>query len=1175
MSKSWPVPFGFALILLSLSGFAGAQTSQTYAYRNNAFVWDEPSGSATTLAWDNTSGCDRANDDTKATVNFPGGFAFTFAGTSYTQVRVLTNGTLQFSAVADGFHTDYTPQALPVPASTNNIGGCPNQAPLNLLLPYWVDITTTPYGSVTNAYVRHEVLGTAPNRRFVLTWDNVALYGGAATRYTFQAVLFEGVSPICNAVAPGDSTCNNGEFEYRYTTGSSTGTGAAVGVQLSASDYTQYAYNQAFIDTTNGTNLRWYPAPPLSQQPLAAEYRFDESSWGGTQGEVRDTSGNGLDGVRVGTANTSNTQFRICRAATIPNNTNNTTISAAALGDPTAGTGYAPAATGAVTFWYRPNANGADAMLLDASATANRPFFIMRRSTNGIRLTLSDSAGATVTADTAAVTAANTWIHVAVSWNVNAGTNATILQIFINGSLSVVQRGTTNGTLATLARPAFVGDNRTSGVTPSGGSGNSANGYIDEVRIYSREISVVQARGDFQATRASCAVLSHFDISINGTTGSSATNVSVRTCDLATIVITARDSSNNAVVIANTATLSVSTSHGTWTAGAGVSSFTDTGNGGATFTFNNSSTATFQFSNTFVETSSLNIISGVIVERTAADPSMVTTSAGCAASFNGCEPTAPQCVPAAAPVPGYANLYSKLAGTSFGLEGVVLKSDGTLQTGFSGNVAVDLMANTDTGVTLGANNCPLSQTATISLGNAAFSNGRATLGGINVATPYRDVRMRFTCSAAVCGSTITACSTDNFAVRPQQFTVTASLGGTTLRAGRDFTMSAASGVSAGYNGTPVLDTALLRDHNNVAAGTLAGSFNAATGVSASGTFQYHDVGTISLLANAVMDSSYTSVDQGSGGCVASSASNTLASGQYGCSVGSNAAGPFGRFYPDHFTYVATLTAAQNGFTYMGQPALGVNVSLEARSFNETVTTRYTAGYGFLGTFSITGDNGGTAVSLTRLNAALPAFVWGNGRYVVNSATTAFARDVAPDGAFDSFALKANILSEPDSVAISGASLSTTTRLRFGRLRLINMYGSQLLRPRVEYRAEYWDGNRWLTNTLDATTPFVTANLRNGGLTVNSVSALTAGVGFITFNVAPVGIYDIAVNLNASGVDTSCNTAHGGTGAIKPWLQGSWSAPANCGSVAAWAQDPNARVRLGSPRAPHIYLRERH
>ena len=160
-------------------------------------------------------------------------------------------------------------------------------------------------------------------------------------------------------------------------------------------------------------------------------------------------------------------------------------------------------------------------------------------------------------------------------------------------------------------------------------------------------------------------------------------------------------------------------------------------------------------------------------------------------------------------------------------------------------------------------------------------------------------------------------------------------------------------------------------------------------------------------------------------------------------------------------------------------------------------------------------------------------------------------------------------------ASSSLGSEGTTPLRSGRLRLVNYYGSELLKPRVEYRAEYWDGNRWAINAADVCTTLAATNIATGGLAVNALTALNGGIGFITFNTAAAGSYDIAVDLNASGVDTSCNAAHGGTVANKPWLQGYWSAPANCGGVPAWAQDPNARIRLGSPKAPYIYMRERY
>jgi hypothetical protein len=134
----------------------------------------------------------------------------------------------------------------------------------------------------------------------------------------------------------------------------------------------------------------------------------------------------------------------------------------------------------------------------------------------------------------------------------------------------------------------------------------------------------------------------------------------------------------------------------------------------------------------------------------------------------------------------------------------------------------------------------------------------------------------------------------------------------------------------------------------------------------------------------------------------------------------------------------------------------------------------------------------------------------------------------------------------------------------------------LLPIRVEYRAEYWDTNRWRTNTDDNCSGIAPENVaKPAALPAPAISAFSDGVGFITFPQATVGPYDIALNLGSAANDASCNAVAlpSSTGANKSWLRGYWSG--SCGGVAAWAQDPNARIKLGSPKAPCIYLRERY
>jgi hypothetical protein len=139
--------------------------------------------------------------------------------------------------------------------------------------------------------------------------------------------------------------------------------------------------------------------------------------------------------------------------------------------------------------------------------------------------------------------------------------------------------------------------------------------------------------------------------------------------------------------------------------------------------------------------------------------------------------------------------------------------------------------------------------------------------------------------------------------------------------------------------------------------------------------------------------------------------------------------------------------------------------------------------------------------------------------------------------------------------------------------------------RVPVAAEYWNSDHWETNTLDSVTQIKNENLSlvnyKGALSslstpTNPAMTLDQGAGTLIFPAAGatnIGSVDVAVDLTSS-TDASCNTSHGGLGtSAMPWLQGYWGAPANCNSAAAYAQDPSARIKVGSPKAPYIYMRE--
>ena len=510
-------------------------------------------------------------------------------------------------------------------------------------------------------------------------------------------------------------------------------------------------------------------------------------------------------------------------------------------------------------------------------------------------------------------------------------------------------------------------------------------------------------------------------------------------------------------------------------------------------------------------------------------------------------------------------IYTKLAGTAFSLDVLALS------TGFTGPVSIALVDPT----------APSGNCSDFSAGltaEAAYSfttgdNGRHTF---NFNYPYaaKNVKVRIRNTS----TNQSACSSDNFAIRPQQFMLSTTTppplnpATDTLRAGANFNLSAASGVTSGYTGTPTTDPTKIVDHNNAAIGpgTLTGAFTAATGSSAAGTFQYLDVGTITLNVNAVLDATFTAVDQvtglvgtvdhGTGGdCIANSASNTQSVGFYGCTIGSSALGPLGRFYPDHYEVTANLTAACNGFTYMNQPALGVSLAIQAMaSAGATPLSRFTSGYGFPADLSVIGDNNGTAIDPlnNRLTPDLPAFQWASGAYT-GSGAYSFDRAASPDGPYDDFKLKVTV-TDNDGAQITrlngstitgvGFEFSPATKIRYGRLRLPNAFGPETAPLIMALRAEYYNGTGFVTNTLDnctslplATRIFLTNPATAGGAEQPGTTAMNVGsatTSAIMAN-APFASGDAGLSFSAPGA--------GNVGFVDirvdvspyPWLQIDW------------------------------------
>ena len=170
-----------------------------------------------------------------------------------------------------------------------------------------------------------------------------------------------------------------------------------------------------------------------------------------------------------------------------------------------------------------------------------------------------------------------------------------------------------------------------------------------------------------------------------------------------------------------------------------------------------------------------------------------------------------------------------------------------------------------------------------------------------------------------------------------------------------------------------------------------------------------------------------------------------------------------------------------------------------------------------------------------------------------------------------------------------ATIASGAKLRFGRLRTQNAYGSELLGLTVPLDAQYWNGS-WQQNTSDTCTSVAVANVNlinyQGGITavnmglshVTAVAPFVAGSSKVSLSKpspAPttMGSMDLIVNLGSTGAPITCPTTTPttplgtSTSAALPYLSGRWC------TATAYDRDPTARATLGVFKSPLIYRRE--
>ncbi len=503
-------------------------------------------------------------------------------------------------------------------------------------------------------------------------------------------------------------------------------------------------------------------------------------------------------------------------------------------------------------------------------------------------------------------------------------------------------------------------------------------------------------------------------------------------------------------------------------------------------------------------------------------------------------------------------IFTKLAGTPFTVDVLALTA-GAINTGYTGTVTVDLVDQT--GAAPGACGTTSLAVPTSPVSPYTFvggDNGRRTFT-FNYANAASDVRVRM-----VSGPT-TACSSDNFTIRPTAFSISSPnannsgiSGSPVVKAGVNFTLDANS--LTGYTGTALINSNRIQAHAGAAqTGALGSSFSAASlgtsWISRGTSFTYTEVGNFRFAPWGIYDDgSFATVDRSKPtpecfidnkvGTVLDPANpNVLdGNGKYGCYFGNTATTSyFGRFTPDHFAITPISVVPGCGtFTYLGQDGFTTQFTLTAQNSSNASTLNYVGigdasswaklplttwgaapasagspGFGFAVSAWAPSQPAGAAIASSATSpTATNANTWLAGTTTV-TAKHQIIRPTNP--AVPTTTTVSSLPVDSDGVTIAAAVPIGMPAQRFGILRLENSYGSELLPIRVSVRSLYCNAvggtacTQWLPNTADSCTSF------------------TPTIGSLANYLAPATVTNplAAANFRITGTDP--NTGAGSTG----------------------------------------------
>lgn len=431
---------------------------------------------------------------------------------------------------------------------------------------------------------------------------------------------------------------------------------------------------------------------------------------------------------------------------------------------------------------------------------------------------------------------------------------------------------------------------------------------------------------------------------------------------------------------------------------------------------------------------------------------------------------------------------------------------------------------------------------------------------------------------------------NKFVKAGEQFSVTVTaknaLGNTTPNYGQESTPESVKLTSAlagglGLTNNPAVSGVFGAFSNGVA--TADGVSLLSDGVTPSTPFTWNEVGIITLTPS-VGDGDYLGA----------------------LDVSGTESGNVGRFYPDHFVLSAGVVANRSDlscapastFTYMGEP-MSLTLTIAAQNAANGATQNYAGSFAKLdgataGKWTTLGGNdsiglGAVEGATNALTARLaidgaPSGSWAAGTGTL-TAGVVLNRAAAPDGVFDNLKLGA-APQDADGVTLLPGALdldadldttperrqAATTKVRYGRVRLDNAHGSELLALPVPLKVEYYASSGFVTNGDDSCTGFLLtpvvdsspASYQYGDLLLdNALVNMTVAASTPTFAGNPVNAGQTTIKLSKPG--SGKNGSVDLTLTVPAWLQYAWGG----------GSDPKARATFGVYKGNNefIYLRE--